>query len=73
MFSFTKLHRYALDQRPFSRYIEKKEKQWHFKTRLCAYKLGKQYKKNKKIIKMRKARKSKNKTFNLGKVKYVKK
>jgi hypothetical protein len=35
--------------------------------------LGKQYRKSKKIIKMRKARKAKNKTSNLGKIKNVRK
>lgn len=49
----------ALDQRPFSRYIRKKRKIVAISKRgYAAYKLGKQYKKSKKIIKLRRARKN---------------
>jgi len=48
----------ALDQRPFSRYIRKKRKIVAIsKQGYAAYKLGKQYKKNKKIIRLKKVRK----------------
>jgi len=49
----------ALDQRPFSRYIRKKRKIVAISKRgYAAYKLGKQYKKSKKIIRLRRARKN---------------
>jgi len=49
----------ALDQRPFSRYIRKKRKIVAIsKQGYAAYKLGKQHKKTKKIIRLRKARKN---------------
>lgn len=49
----------ALDQRPFSRYIRKKRKIVAISKRgYAAYKLGKQYKKSKKIIKLRRTRKN---------------
>jgi ribosomal protein S7 len=64
----------ALDQRPFSRYIRKKRKIVAIsKQGYAAYKLGKQYRKSKKIIKMRKARKAKNKTISGSQRKNVRK